>query len=172
MTYSTTLELQLQPYAELPDSALLKILSITQELSAPVAEDFLNRFKLLFQAWRQDDKIVNASGAYQLNRAFLVLAYQPKAADVSGCTKDQLTHLVLHQEQEFGFPLLSTPRFAALIGDSVQFMSQKEFRQKRQDGIITDSTLVCDHLITTLGELRSGKFLLPVTQSWYAPIGA
>ncbi|MGF1572218.1 MAG: hypothetical protein ACFCU1_04030 [Sumerlaeia bacterium] len=169
---TSTSPLSLEAYAELPDSAQLKILSITQELTQPVADDFLSRFKLLFQAWHQDGKIQNASGAYQLHRAFLILAYQPTADDLSGCTKDQMTHMIQHQEQEFGFPLLSTPRFAPFINGKVEFLSQKQFRQKREEGIITDSTLVCDHLIATLGELRVGKFLPSVTESWYAPIGA
>lgn len=166
-----TQTLDFTPFQQLADDATLLILSITQPLEDGPAHDVLERVKQLFLAWHRDGKIRNASGAFYFERSFLVLAWEPTGATLSGCTRDQLTHLIQHLESELGFSLLSTPRFAVLTGERVTFMSQKEFRAKRQAGEITDHSPVFDHLIKTLGEFRGGKFMLPVVESWYAPIG-
>ena len=46
-------------------------------------------------------------------------------------------------------------------------MSRSEFRQAARDGTVTPDTLVFDTTLTSLADLRAGRFERPARESWH-----
>jgi len=158
-------------FENLEDSATIKFYSLSGNKSEDELEPLISVVRELLNQWQTDGKIRNGAAAFLLNRTFLAIAYETTAGDVSGCTKDSLTHLLQDFEKRLGISILNSPRFSVLLDSSVQHMGMKDFKELRASGKINDSTIVFDHLIQNLGEARRNGFEKSVNNSWYAPVG-
>jgi hypothetical protein len=101
--------------------------------------------------------------------AFLAVAYEPAGSDISGCTKDQLTHALLDFEKRLGFRLINASPLVVELEGNIRFMDREEFRRLRSEGTVNEQTVVFDYLIDSLSDL--GRFRTTVGQSWYARVG-
>lgn len=158
-------------FKSLDDSATIKFYSLSEKKTEDELEPLISVVRELLVQWQADGKIRNGAAAFLLDRAFLAVAYEPMAGDVSGCTKDSLMHLLQDFEKRLGISILNSPRFSVLLDSSVQHMGMKDFKNLRAAGKITDSTVVFDHLIQNLGDARQNGFEKTVNNSWYAPVG-
>jgi len=80
--------------------------------------------------------------------------------------------MVLDFEKRLGVPMLNAPKLAVELDGAVQFLKLPDFKRLRAEGRIDAGTRAYDHLVTTLGDLRAGRFATTVGASWYAPVGA
>ncbi|MCB2153428.1 hypothetical protein KQI84_00955 [bacterium] len=163
---------KLEVLSGLPGEAVLRIVPIEGGLSSQQATPLLEVLRALIDQWKEGG-VVSAGDAELLEDGhFVAIAYVPAEGDVSGCTKDQLTHVLLGFENQLGQRMLNAPRLAVRIDGSVSMMNNLQFKELRNEGRITPETVVFDHLLGQLDELQSGRFETTVADSWYARIGA
>lgn len=170
---SITTSLDLTPLAHLPAHAVLRVVPIEGGAPPDKAKALLAVLDALLAQWREDGKIRRGAACLAAGDCLLLVAYELSGGDLSGCTKDQLTHTLLDYEGVMGRRMLSAPRMAVERPDgAVDFLTQPEFRERRAAGAIDEASVVFDHLVATLGEARDGKLRTTVGASWYAPVGA
>lgn len=164
--------IDLAPFAALPDSATVRVVPVGSPLPRDKAAAFQGVVEAVIDQWKERGAIVDGAAAFVAGGRFLLVAWQLAKGDLSGCTKDQLTHMVLDFEKNLGVPLLNAPRFAVELDGDVRFLRMPEFKALRAQGRIHGATRAYDHLVTTLGDVRAGRFATTVDASWYAPVGA
>ncbi|MBX3728610.1 MAG: hypothetical protein KF858_05450 [Candidatus Sumerlaeia bacterium] len=156
--------------AGLPDDAVLRVVPIENGLPPEHEPSVRAVLDEVLAQWRERGVIRAGAVALHPSRSFLLIAWVPTGNDLSGCTKDGLTHTLLAFEAQLGRRLVNAPRLAVGLDGDVRFLSQGDFRQLRRDGRITDATPAYDHLVQTLGALRT--FETTVGASWYSRIPA
>jgi len=155
-------------FETLPDHAILRVFPVEGGLADAEAGPFLGVLNALLEQWRDKGAIISGGAALVEAAHFILVAYEPASGDLSGCTKDGLTHMVADFEKRLGKRILAAPRFAVAEGHGARFLGQREFREAAARGDIGTRTRVFDHLIGTVGELRAGRFDTTVGASWYA----
>ena len=161
----------LEAFENLTDRAVLRIVPIAGGLTQEKGEAFLAVLDQLLEQWKESGKVTAGTAVLAANGKFVMIAYDLAGADLSGCTKDQLTHALLDYERVLKTPMLNAPRIAVERNGEVDFMNNIQFKELRAAGEVDAGTRVYDHLIATLGELRDGKFETTVGESWYDRVG-
>ena len=169
MTPSTKIDLS--AFDKLRDDATMRVFRIPGG-APPAKKGFAQGvLEALLAEWNSDDKIANGAVAFIAQDRFLLIGYELTGGDLSGCTKDQLTHTIQAIEQQFDREMLTAPRLAVEASDGgVEFLSQRQFRERREASEIGEATVVYDHLVETVGAARGG-FRTTVGESWYARVG-
>ncbi|MBI5154759.1 hypothetical protein HZA57_05935 [Candidatus Poribacteria bacterium] len=160
----------LEQFGALDDSARVRVVPLGTALSGERTAPLLGVLRELLQQWHTSGLIDAGAAAVIAEGRFLLIAYEPSHGDVSGCTKDSLTHVLLNFEAQLGVPLVNTPRVMIELDGEFQLMSPREFKSLRVAGRVSGSTRVYDHLVQTLGDVRAGRFQTTCDSSWYARI--
>ncbi|MEQ8821453.1 MAG: hypothetical protein RLY93_14540 [Sumerlaeia bacterium] len=165
----------LSTFQALPATAKVRIVPIEGGLTRDEATPLLALVSEMAAQWVEKGAARNAAVELTGNLGgrfyFLAVAYEPSGGDLSGCTKDGLTHALLHYETQLGRRMLNAPRLAVEQDGAVVFLNNLEFKNRRAEGRIIDSTRVFDHLIEDLEPLRAGRFATTVADSWYDRVG-
>lgn len=162
----------LAAFSHLPDDARLLVHPVENGLAAGKSAPVLAVLNELLAEWKRNRVIADGAVALLRDGAFLAIAYQPLAGDLSGCTKDSLVHTLKNLERMLGARILDAPRLAVEIAGKVQLMDHAGFKALRREGRVDDSTRVYNTLVATVGDLREGKFETTVGESWYSRGGA
>ena len=108
------------------------------------------------------------AGAGLVERRFIVIAVEESAAQASGCSIDDMVRYVTHLESRFQRSLLDgTLVFYRTAAGEIESCDRAGFRSLVEAGEITRATPVFDLTVASLGDVRSGKLELPVTESWH-----
>lgn len=161
---------ELKPFEGLSDRATLRIVPAEGGLTPEQAKPILAVMEQLIASWKEKGAVHAGAAGLLAGGHFVAVAYEPAQGDLSGCTKDQLTHALRDLEQACGRRMLDAPKMAVEIDGKVRFLTQREFRDLRGGGTIADGTAVFDHLLTDLGALRAGNFRTTVGSSWYGRV--
>lgn len=100
---------------------------------------------------------------------FLVVAADPSAAEVSGCSIDSLFRTVSGMVRDLGVALLDDGAVHYREGSNETFRSvtRAEFKGLVESGRIKADTTVLDNTVTTLGEFRD-KWQTSFANSWHS----
>ncbi len=151
-----------------PDSRM-RIVRISGVSSPDALTPVVAVLREMLAQWKNNGAIKAGEVELLEGGSFLVVAYEPTGADLSGCTKDQLTHALLDFEARLGIRLLNAPPLAVELEGGVCLMDRDNFRRLRAEGVIREETIVFDYLVESLGDF--GRFRTTVGASWYARIG-
>jgi hypothetical protein len=153
----------------LSPASRLRIVRIDGASSSDSLTPMVAVLREMLAQWKNNGAIRAGEVELLEGGAFLAVAYEPTGADVSGCTKDQLTHALLDFEARLGIKLLNALPLAVELEGRVRLVDREEFRHLRAEGVIHDETVVFDYLIESLQDF--GRFRTTVGQSWYARVG-
>lgn len=160
-------------FSALPDSATVRVVPVEGGLPSADSRSVLAVLEELLAQWSANQAIEAGAVAPLEGGHFLLVAWVPRAGDLSGCTKDGLTHTLLALEKQLGKRMLNAPRLAVAGGDGeacVRFLDREAFKEGLRNGTIAADSTVYDHLVTTLGDIRAGRFRTTVAGSWYERI--
>lgn len=98
-------------------------------------------------------------------RRFLVLAVDESLNGASGCSIDSSVNFVKTLEEKIGTRMLNGGKVGIELNGEIQLLSMPEIREMAQKGEIKAETLMYDHLVPTLGDMRN-NFRKPANSSW------
>lgn len=152
----------------LPDDARLWIFAASRPLSSTEAGLLLDRVDRFVGGWLAHGTPVAGAREWRHDR-FLLVAADERATGVSGCSIDALFHTLQEVEREMDLHLLERTGvwFRGRDG-GIRTRTRSEFRALIEAGQVDGSTPVFDHTIATVGALRSGRWELPLRDSWHA----
>jgi hypothetical protein len=96
---------------------------------------------------------------------FVVIAVDEEQARASGCSIDKSVGFI--KQLEYDLNLMLTDRMIVVFEQEGRIMSCRlqELPDLIKDGTITDSTIVYDDLVPTIGEMRE-RFRVPLKSTW------
>lgn len=155
------------PFEHVPDDARLWIFGAGRALAPAEREALLAHADAFLAGWAAHGAPV-AGARTLLHDRFLLVAADERATGVSGCSTDALFRSLAEVERGMGTPL----RDAGLVfwrgeDGSVHAEPRAAFRARAQAGEVGGDTVVFDNTIGTVGELRAGRWELPMAESWH-----
>ena len=151
----------------LSDEARIWVYIFKSELNDSEAEIVKARFNEFVSSWQCHGAAL--SGAYELfDNKVLILAVEENQS-VSGCSIDSSVRMLKSIKEEFAIDALDqTLIHFRELNNKLISVSRSEFATLCNNGDITSDKIVCDPLISTLGEFREGKLDKVFAQSWHA----
>lgn len=162
-------------FSLLPADARLWVFGASRPLSEGEAATLLDRVDRFLAGWLAHGHPVVGARDWRHDR-FLLVAADERATGVSGCSIDALFRELREVEDALGVELLdrSGVWFRGEDGE-VRSASRPEFRALARAGEVGEETPVFDNTVATVGDVRSGRWELPLRASWHAqafPVGA
>ena len=152
-------------FTALPSHARLWIFAAERPVTGAAADKLLAQVDAFVSSWRAHGAPLTAGRDWRLDR-FLLVAVDERAAGVSGCSVDALTHSLKELEAELGMSLLETaPVFYREKGE-VRRASRAEFKALAERGAVTAQMRVFDNTVPTVGTLE--RWETPAGNSWHA----
>lgn len=158
------------PFDRLPDDARVWIFAAARPLDDSEAERLLARVDAHLASWRAHGEPVVGSRDWRYG-LFLLVGADERASGVSGCSIDALFYALGEMEAELDVALRdASPVWFRDPEGSVRCVSRPEFRGLVRDGGVDADTTVFDNTVTTVGDVRAGRWERPLRQSWHGRV--
>lgn len=155
-------------FQDLPDGARLWIYPAARELTDVETETLECRVRaFLDREWASHERKVSGACATRENR-FLLVAADESLFTLSGCSMDALRHEVEVIESDLGVQFVDGPPICWRENGAIRCAERDEFRRLAAEGAVGAQTRVFNNTLETLGELRAGKWEVPLGESWHA----
>ena len=160
-------------FPDLPAEARLWIYPVDRMLDEDEQAALQEDLQAMLAGWTSHSRPVQGHVTVEAGRFLLLGAYLPNGGDISGCGIDASVHAVEAVAERQGVGLLSP--LLVFYRDAeglVQAVGRPSFRRLVRAGEVTAETRVFDLSITTVGELRAGRFERPAAESWHGRVFA
>ena len=156
------------PFDRLPDDARLWVFAAARPLSAAQQEQLLAEVDAFLHRWAAHGAPVVGGRELREGR-FLLVGADERATGVSGCSIDTLYRALGGLEAATGVPM----RDASLVfyrdaAGEIQAEPRAAFRERARAGGVDGETPVFDNTVGSVGDLRAGRWELPLRESWHA----
>lgn len=153
-----------------PDDARLWVFAANEALTDEQSRPLLEHVRAFVERWTAHGRPVTGAFDWRDGR-FLLVAADERASQVSGCSIDSLFHTLQQVEKEAGIPLTDrTPIWFRDATGAIQAKARPEFRRLMREGAVNADTSVFDNTVATVGDVRGGRWELPLRDSWHARV--
>ena len=159
----------LKPFEDLPDDTRLWVYGFEAVLDDRMKNKVVDQLRWFLQAWRAHG--VPVDGAYSmLHDRFVFLA--GRCSDgISGCSIDSSVKSFKELKKKYNIDALNRSLiFFRTVDGTIESLGRVEFQAEVDAGRITDTTVVFDPTIQTLGDLREGRFDATFGDCWHARV--
>ena len=151
-----------------PDSSRVWVFGARRALAGDETVSLLRAVDGFLTSWKAHGTPLRATRAWCRDR-FLIVCADTATAAPSGCSIDALTGVLREVEAQGGVAFLGNE--AVWYRDRagrVRRATRPEFRALARTGEVTPETVVFDNSLTTLAELRAGRWEGPAADRWHA----
>lgn len=98
-----------------------------------------------------------------------MIAVDESMMAASGCSIDSMVHHLRDFERLINGEIVSTSSkvFYRDREEKIQCLNRAEFKQLVEQGVVDENTTVFNNIIQTLGDLRQGRWEVPMKESWH-----
>ncbi|MDP7479420.1 MAG: hypothetical protein QGI10_09145 [Vicinamibacterales bacterium] len=154
------------PFNELPPDARLWIFSAERPLSEPERARVLEEVDAFIGQWAVHDVPLKTARDLRYDR-FIFVAVDGRAAGASGCSIDALVRRMKGLQAELGVELVNHAPVLYRDGAAIARVSRERFADLVESGSVSQQTVVFDNTLTTVGDVRDGRWELPASASWH-----
>ena len=154
------------PFNELPPDARLWIFPAARRVSSDETQVVLAEADAFIAQWSAHG--VPLRGARDMRHdQFVLVGVDERAAGISGCSIDALVRRMQHVELALGVELTNNAPVLYRDGDVIARVPREAFGALAAAGTVGLDTLVFDNTLTTVGDVRAGRWEVPAGQSWH-----
>lgn len=155
------------PFDDLPDHARLWIFAAGRALEPEERRRVEASVEEGLAAWNAHGSPVIWGYKTRYDR-FLMIGVDETRTELSGCSIDHAVHRIQALEGELGTSFLDNARVFFREGEAIRTETRSEFRERAAGGAVDAETIVFDNTTATVGDLRQGRWELPLSRSWHA----
>ena len=160
--------MSLVAFERLPDTARLWCFGSDRDLTASESETLTGSIAAFVDRWTAHDHRL-AAGFDWVDGRFLLVAVDEGVAEASGCSIDSLLRQLQELESKLSAGLADGRLIWYRAADGqVRSVTRDEFRSLAGEKRVGLDTPVFDLSLTRVGDLRSGGFERPASESWHA----
>ena len=156
----------LTSFEELPGSARLWIFAADHEHTHPDSNRLLAEIDRFLMEWTAHRSHLTAGRDWKFKR-FLFIGVDESAAGASGCSVDALVHEIQRLEKVIGVTLADRGPVLFRRGDAIERVSRVRFADLAGVGDVSPETHVFDNTLTTVGDVRAGRWEIPAREAWH-----
>ena len=150
----------------LPVDANIWIYTASRTLTDEESSTIISSLRPFMESWTSHGRVVVGDADVYANRFLLIGAHVP-GGDISGCGIDASTNAAGASRKVANVEWLGNLHIAYRTPEGlVQVVPRPIFRDYVAQGQIAPETPVFDLSITTIGQLREGRFERPFAESW------
>lgn len=154
-------------FDELPGDARVWIFSAERTLSPSERERLLAEVDGFLDGWGAHATPLTA-GRDLVYGQFLFVAVDQRAAGPSGCSIDALVRRMKALQDEIGVELVNHAPVLFRRGAAIARVPREAFAELAAAGQVGPGTTVFDNTLTSLGDVRAGRWEVPASDSWHA----
>ncbi len=154
------------PFDALPGSARLWGFQASRPLGAEERETLLGATDRFLTSWTAHGAPLTAARDWRHDR-FLFVAVDEEAAGVSGCSIDALVRTFRGLEDDLQVTLTDNGPIWFRLGGQLRRVSRAEFGDLAARQEIDPDVIVFDNTLTTVGQLREGRWEVPAREAWH-----
>ena len=154
-------------FDDLPEDARVWIFSAERELTEPERIRLLAEVDAFINQWAAHAVPLTA-GRDLVYDQFLFIAVDQRAAGPSGCSVDALVRQMKALEQEIGVELVNHAPVLFRQGQAIARVPREAFAELAEAGEVGPDTTVFNNTLTSVGDVRAGRWEVPATDSWHA----
>ena len=157
-----------QIFPDFPSAARLWIYPFPHTLTAEEQCTVKQTLGEFLNNWKSHGTPIK--GGYKLlyDQFLVIVAEDPSA--VSGCAIDESVRLLKQLKCESGLDALDLNKVYYRDANAIHATSRSEFRELADAGRIGSSTIIFDNTVTSLGEMRSGRWETVAAATWHAKL--
>ena len=156
----------LTSFEELPGSARLWIFAADHELSDSDSDRLLGEIDRFLMEWTAHRSHLTAGRDWKFQR-FLFIGVDESAAGASGCSVDALVREIQRLEKAIGVTLADRGPVLFRRGDAIERVSRGQFANLAGVGDVSPETCVFDNTLSTVGDVRAGRWEIPAREAWH-----
>ena len=150
----------------MPDSSRVWVYQANRILSEEEAHSISKNLESFLAGWASHGASLDAAFEIKYNR-FVVVAVDEAKALASGCGIDKLVHFFQDCGKALNIDFFNRMIVVYNTENEIVEAPLHQFWALRKAGVVTDSTIVFDNLVSNLGEYKS-KWETTFSNSWHA----
>ena len=154
-------------FDELPEDARVWIFSAERKLTESERIRLLAEVDAFINRWAAHAVPLTA-GRDLVYDQFLFIAVDQRAAGPSGCSVDALVRQMKALEHEIGVELVNHAPVLFRQGQAIARVPREAFAELAEAGEVGPDTTVFNNTLTSVGDVRAGRWEVPATDSWHA----
>ena len=154
-------------FDQLPDDARIWIFPAERPLSESEQAQLLAVVDRFIDQWGAHAVPLTAGREMRYDR-FLFVAVDQRQAGPSGCSIDALFRQTHALEQQMGVELADHAPVLFRRGPTIERVPRHEFAELAAAGTVDLETTVFDNTVTSVGEVRAGRWETPLANAWHA----
>jgi len=116
--------------------------------------------------WTSHNQQLNTYANIFHRRYLALFVDESNSSSASGCSIDSSVHFVKSLEDKFGIDFFNRNLYSHFDSDeNIHVESLDHFKEKYKNGVVTDQTLVFDHLVKTKKDFLE-SWIIPLEKSW------
>ncbi|MPY86499.1 MAG: ABC transporter ATPase [Luteitalea sp.] len=157
------------PFESLPEDARAWVFATDRPLDGSERDRVLAEVDAFLDDWTAHGVPLQAARDFRHDR-FLLVAVDERAAGASGCSIDALVRRIKQVGDALGTTLLDHAPVYYRGGGGIVCVSRDEFADRATRGEVTPDTLVFNNAVTSVGEIRQGRWETPASESWHGQV--
>ena len=153
-------------FEQLPSDARVWIFSAERALTQDEQARLLQVVDAFLSEWGAHDMPLTAGRDIRYDR-FLFIAVDQSRVGPSGCSVDALIRQMKALQQEISVELVNNAPVLFRRGDQITRLERDEFAALATQGEVGPETTVFDNTLTSLGDVRDGRWETSAGQSWH-----
>ncbi len=150
----------------MPPNARVWIFAADRPLGNGERDRLLEQVDGFLDQWKAHGAPLTAARDWRYEQ-FLFVGVDEEAAGVSGCSIDALVHGLQALESELGVRLIDHSPVLYRDNGEIQRVSRADFTQLANAGSVSPQTTVFNNTLTSVGQVRDGKWEGPAADSWH-----
>ena len=158
-------------FSDLPDTARVWIYGAEQSLTGDQVRRLEDHMAQFLAQWHSHERPVTPAWRLEHDR-FVIIGADESAAALSGCSIDSMVRHLKDFDQTTGLNFLGTGGqvFYRDATGAIQCVDRPAFTDVARQGAVDDQTVVFNNVIQTVGEFRSGRWEVPMRDSWHMDV--
>ncbi len=158
-------------FSDLPDTARVWIYGAEQPLTQDQVRGLESHMAQFLSQWQSHERPVTPAWQLEHDR-FVIIGADESAVGLSGCSIDSMVRNLKDFDNSTGLNFLGTGGqvFYRDAAGSIQCVDRPAFAHLATQGAIDDQTVVFNNVIGTVGEFRSGRWEVPMRDSWHMDV--
>ena len=151
-----------------PGGARIWIFSVDRELGGAEADELLGEVDRFIETWAAHGAPLRAARSWRYRR-FLIVGADTETVPPTGCSIDALVNLLKSMEDRLGARFLGNEAvWYRDTGGTIRRASRPGFRTLAREGRVTPGSVVFDNSVTSMADLRAGRWEGPASERWHA----
>ena len=155
------------PFDQLPADARVWVFPASRALTNDERSRVLAETDAFIEQWTAHGVPLSAARDLRHDR-FVLVAVNERAAGTSGCSVDALVRRMSQLQSVLGVDLTDNAPVLFRRGDRIERVPRERFAELAAAGDVGPDTVVFDNTVTTVGDIRDGRWETRAADTWHA----